>query len=97
MTRRVAPIEAHAGEPYIEMNAEDAHRLGVKNGEPVKVKSRRGEIEIKVRITDRVSGGILFLPMHYREAAANVITTDALDPFAKTPEFKVCAVKIETF
>jgi len=95
MTRRVAQIETHAGEPYIEMNQEDARKLGIKDGEKVRVGSRRGQIEIKARITDRVSAGTVFIPMHYREAAANVITSDALDPYAKTPEFKVCAVKIE--
>ena len=95
MTRRVAQIEAHAGEPYVEINAEDARKLGVKPDEKIKVSSRRGQIEIKARITDSVSEGIVFIPMHYKEAAANVITSDALDPYAKTPEFKVCAVKIE--
>ncbi len=95
MTRRVAPIEKHAGEPYVEINTEDAKKAKIKDGEKIKVSSRRGQIEIKARVTDRISSGVLFIPMHYREAAANVITTDALDPHAKTPEFKVCAVKIE--
>jgi formate dehydrogenase major subunit/formate dehydrogenase alpha subunit len=95
MTRRVAPIEKHAGEPYVEINTEDAKKTGIKDGEKIKVASRRGQIEIKARVTDRVSSGVLFIPMHYREAAANMITTDALDPHAKTPELKVCAVKIE--
>lgn len=95
MTRRVAQIEAHAGEPYVEINAEDARKLGVKPDEKIKVSSRRGEVEIKARITDSVSEGTVFIPMHYKEAAANVITSDALDPYAKTPEFKVCAVRIE--
>ena len=95
MTRRVAQIEAHAGEPYVEINAEDARKLGVKPDEKIKVSSRRGQIEIKARITDSVSEGTVFIPMHYKEAAANVITSDALDPYAKTPEFKVCAVRIE--
>ena len=95
MTRRVAPIEKHAGEPYVEINTEDAKKAGIKDGEKIKVSSRRGQIEIKARVTDRISSGVLFIPMHYREAAANVITNDALDPHAKTPELKVCAVKIE--
>jgi len=94
MTRRIASIEKHAGEPYVEINTEDAKKAGIKDGEKIKVASRRGQIEIKARVTDRISNGILFIPMHYREAAANVLTTDALDPHGKTPEFKVCAVKI---
>lgn len=94
MTRRVGPIEVHAGEAYVEMNPEDGRRLGLSNGDKIKVVSRRGEIEIKARVTKRVTEGTVFIPMHYREAAANVITNDALDPVVKIPEFKVCAVKI---
>jgi predicted molibdopterin-dependent oxidoreductase YjgC len=95
MTRRVKPIEAHAGEAYVEINPGDGKKLGVNTGDWIKVASRRGEVEIKTRLTRRVAAGTVFIPMHYREAAANVITNDALDPVVKIPEFKVCAVKIE--
>ncbi|HAR46826.1 MAG TPA: formate dehydrogenase subunit alpha [Nitrospiraceae bacterium] len=95
MTRRVKPIEQHAGEAYVELNAMDGKKLGIKNGERIKVRSRRGQVEIKARISRRVAEGIVFIPMHYREAAANVITNDALDPTVKIPEFKVCAVAVE--
>jgi len=94
MTRRVAPIESHAGTPYVEMNPADAKRLAIKDGETVTVRSRRGEIKIGARITPKVSEGIIFIPMHYQEAAANILTNDALDPKVKIPEFKVCAVNI---
>jgi formate dehydrogenase major subunit/formate dehydrogenase alpha subunit len=96
MTRRVGPIEAHAGTPYVEINKTDAKRLGIHNGDTIVVKSRRGQVEIRVRISPRVSEGVLFIPMHYREAAANVITNDALDPEVKIPELKVCAAAIVT-
>lgn len=96
MTRRVEPIETHAGEPYVEINPVDAERLGIESGDIIKVRSRRGEINIKARITKRVNTGAVFIPMHYREAAANVITNDALDPCVKIPELKVCAVNITT-
>lgn len=95
MTRRVSPIEAHAGKPYVEINDTDTRRLDIKDGDMVKIISRRGNIDIRVRVSRRVSEGTVFIPMHYSEAAANVITNDASDPFAKTPEFKVCAVKIQ--
>lgn len=96
MTRRVKPIEKHAGEPYVEINPSDSEKLDIKDGDMVKVESRRGNIKIKARITPRVSEGIVFIPMHYREAAANVLTNDsALDRHVKTPEYKVCSVKIE--
>jgi formate dehydrogenase major subunit len=59
------------------------------------VASRRGEIKLKVRTTDRVGKGIVFMPFHFAEAAANTLTNTALDPVAKIPEYKVCAVKVE--
>ncbi len=94
MTRRVKPIEAHAGKPYVEINPKDGERLGVRSGDIIRIASRRGEIAIKARLTTKVPEGTVFIPMHYREAAANVITNDALDPKVKIPEFKVCAVRI---
>ncbi len=61
----------------------------------VKVSSRRGSIDIKAIISDRPIKGMLFMPFHFREAAANVLTSTALDPIAKIPELKICAVKVE--
>jgi predicted molibdopterin-dependent oxidoreductase YjgC len=95
MTRRVEPIESHAGEPYVEINPYDSENLGIRDGDVIAVQSRRGEISIKARVTPRVSEGTVFVPMHYREAAANVITNDAVDPYVKIPELKVCAVNIK--
>ena len=94
MSRRVGAIEEHAGEAYVELNPADGKKLGIENGEMVKVRSRRGDVEIKARFTRSVSAGTVFIPMHYREAAANVLTNDALDPDVLIPEFKVCAVQI---
>jgi formate dehydrogenase alpha subunit len=94
MTRKVAAIESHAGFAYVEINTEDAKRLGIKNGETVTVSSRRGEIDIKVRTTRNISEGVVFIPMHYHEASANILTIDALDPKVKIPELKACAVRI---
>jgi formate dehydrogenase major subunit len=79
----------------IELNPEDAERLGIRDGDNVRVTSRRGSIEIGARVTERVGQGTTFLAFHYREAPANRLTIAALDPVAKIPEFKVCAVKIE--
>jgi formate dehydrogenase alpha subunit len=95
MTRRVEPIEVHAGRPYIEISSRDAGDLDIRDGDMVKVASRRGEVQVRARISPRVSEGVIFMPMHYREAAVNILTNEASDPYAKTPEFKVCAVKIE--
>lgn len=95
MTRRVKPIERHAGEAYVEINPFDAERLGIRKGDRIRIRSRRGQVEIAARVTPRVAEGTVFIPMHYREAAANVITNDALDPVVKIPELKVCAVAVE--
>jgi formate dehydrogenase alpha subunit len=95
MTRRAGAIEKHAGEAYVELNPGDGRALGVRSGDMVRVRSRRGQVEAKARITRRVAAGEIFVPMHYREAAANVLTNDALDPVVKIPEFKVCAVALE--
>jgi len=94
MTRRVNAIEVHAGDAYMEISRADARGLGLSNGELANVSSRRGDISIHVRVSDRVDDGTVFIPMHYREAAANILTNTALDPKAKIPELKVCAVKI---
>ena len=66
-----------------------------ESGQTVSVSSRRGSIQIKARITDRVGPGLVFIPFHYHEAAANALTNDALDPVCKIAEVKVCAVKVE--
>ncbi|GAJ19888.1 unnamed protein product, partial [marine sediment metagenome] len=68
---------------------------GIKNSEQVEVSSRRGKIQLKALVTDKIKQGIVFIPFHYAEAAANVLTNPALDPVAKIPELKVCAVKIQ--
>jgi len=95
MTRRTALLNKEVPTGYVEINPKDAEKLGIRNSESVLVQSRRGEIEIKALITDRVPEGVVFIPFHFAECAANVLTNPALDPVAKIPEYKVCAVRIE--
>jgi len=95
MTRRSPKLEAESPEGYVELNPEDAAELGVADGQQVRVSSRRGEIEARAWVTDRVPRGLVFAPFHYAEAAANVLTNPAIDPTAKIPEYKVCAVRLE--
>ena len=95
MTRRSKVIENADRGAVIEMNPADAERLQIKNGEQVQVASRRGRITLPVLVTDRINSGVTFIPFHYKEAAANLLTNDALDPDCKIPEAKVCAVKVE--
>jgi formate dehydrogenase major subunit len=95
MTRRSKGLEEKAPECLIEVSADDAGTLRITDGEKVRVISRRGDLEAKVKITDRSPKGTIFIPFHYAEAAANRLTQTALDPVAKIPELKFCAVRIE--
>jgi formate dehydrogenase alpha subunit len=95
MTRVSPSLHAEIPEGKLEINPKDAESLGVHQDEKVKVASRRGEILAKVIITDRVNPGVVFMPFHFAETCANVLTNPAHDPTAKIPEFKVCAVKVE--
>lgn len=95
MTRRVKAIDRISPEAYIEINPVDAARLALQDKEVVRVRSRRGEITLKAQITKRPLEGVVFIPFHYKEAAANILTNTASDPVCKIPEFKVCAVSIE--
>lgn len=94
MCRRTSTLEREEPECFVEINPKDAEKLGVKNRNQVRVISRRGEIVVNALVTDKCPQGIIFIPFHFREAAVNLITNSAVDPIAKIPEFKVCAVKI---
>ena len=94
MTRRSEVLEASAPSAYVEMHPADAESLKVNDQEMVRASSRRGSIDLAVRITDRVSKGLVFVPFHYKEASVNLLTNDALDPKCKIPEAKVCAIQI---
>lgn len=95
MTRRSRGLDALLSMAIIEINPEDALNLKVEDGDKVKVSSRRGEIEAHVVITDRSPEGSVFMPFHFAEGAANILTNAARDPVCKIPELKVCAVRVE--
>jgi formate dehydrogenase major subunit len=95
MTRRAAALDALEPGPFVEIHPDDLSRYGVAAGAAVTVRSRRGAIHLPARASDAVPPGSVFIPFHFREAAANVLTIDALDPFGKIPEFKFCAVRLE--
>lgn len=78
----------------IEINPADAARLKIEDDQTVRVSSRRGTIVLRAWVTQRTTVGVVFVPMHFAEAAANLLTIDALDPLAKIPEYKACAVRI---
>jgi formate dehydrogenase major subunit len=95
MTRRSRTLHEREPEAFVEVHPDDCDRLGLGDGEFVSVSSRRGSITLKVRQGTGPQPGSVFIPFHFREAAANVLTTDKLDPYGKIPEFKFCAVKVE--
>jgi formate dehydrogenase alpha subunit len=78
----------------IEINPADGARLKIDDGQAVRVSSRRGTVVLRAWVTQRTTVGVVFIPMHFAEAAANLLTIDALDPLAKIPEYKACAVRI---
>ena len=95
MTRRASMLDAIEPVPVANISPADLAKLGVEMGGRVKLSSRRGEIECFARADDGVSPGQVFMPFCYREAAANLLTNEALDPFGKIPEFKFCALQVE--
>ena len=93
MTRNSSLNEAYP-EARVEMHPADAEMHGITNNMPVRVTSRRGEIILRCTVTEKTTIGVVFIPWHFHEAAANLLTNDALDPEAKIPEFKACAVQV---
>ncbi|MBU0703081.1 MAG: molybdopterin-dependent oxidoreductase, partial [Chloroflexi bacterium] len=95
MTRRSEKLEQEVPEAYVEIHPDDAARIGLNGSRRVRVASRRGEIELAARVTPRIRPGVVFIPFHFAEAAANALTNAALDPDSGIPEYKVCAVRME--
>ncbi len=95
MTRRATILDALEPEPVASLSPADFASLGIKPGDPVRVSTRRGEIELKARRDTAVPKGMVFIPFCYAEAPANVLTHPQLDPIGKIPEFKYCAAKVE--
>ena len=95
MTRRSKALHELSPDAFVELNPLDAARLGVGVGEHVRVRSRRGAIQLRCTVSTDTAEGACFIPFHCREAAANLLTIDELDPFGKIPEYKFCAVAIE--
>ncbi|MBR1701734.1 MAG: formate dehydrogenase subunit alpha [Lachnospiraceae bacterium] len=95
MTGKTPGLMEREGHSFIEMNTEDAARLGIENGERVRVSSRRGTITSIARVGEKVSPKETWMPFHFPDGNANVLTNAALDKYARIPEYKVCAIKIE--
>ena len=95
MTRRSTTLDALEPGPVASLSRGDIARLGVAPGDTIRVSTRRGAVELFVRQDDAIPDGVVFIPFAYVEAAANLLTNPALDPFGKIPEFKYCAAKVE--
>jgi formate dehydrogenase major subunit len=94
MTRRTEVLDAIESEPVASINSAELRKLGLRPGDPITVASRRGSVSLCARADDGTPAGTVFIPFCYYEAAANVLTNPALDPFGKIPEFKYCAVNV---
>ena len=96
MTRISPHLDVEQRTGYVEINPQDAEPLHIQNGDMVVLVSRRGQVEAPARVTDTVPPGTLFLPIHFGENPTNVLTSsDAVDPLAKIPEFKVSTVHLQ--
>ena len=94
MTRKVEGLNLLDNEELFKINAKDAEQYGVSDGQMIEVASRRGKVRVKAKVTDACPPGLVSMTFHFAESPTNVLTNDAIDPVAKIPETKVCAVKI---
>ena len=95
MTRRASILDALEPGPVAGLSRGTIAKLGIQPGDPVRVSTRRGVVELDARQDESVPDGVVFIPFAYVEAAANLLTNPKLDPFGKIPEFKFCAAKVE--
>jgi len=95
MTRRATTLDALEPGAVANVSRGTLAKLGIKAGDMIRVTTRRGEIELASRQDDAIPDGVVFIPFAFVEAAANLLTNPALDPFGKIPEFKYCAAKVE--
>jgi formate dehydrogenase major subunit len=95
MTRRATVLDALEPTAIAQVSRGTIAKLGIRPGDMIRVSTRRGSVDLQSRQDDAVPDGVVFIPFAYVEAAANLLTNPALDPFGKIPEFKYCAAKVE--
>jgi formate dehydrogenase major subunit len=95
MTRRAATLDALEPGAVASVSRGTIAKLGIAPGDPIRVTTRRGSVELSARQDDAIPDGVVFIPFAFVEAAANLLTNPALDPFGKIPEFKFCAARVE--
>jgi formate dehydrogenase major subunit len=94
MTRRASVLNEIEPFPVVDVHPGDLSQMKLEAGQMIRLESRRGKLKVYVRATTAMQRGEVFLPFCYVEAAANLLTNEALDPYGKIPEFKYCAVKL---
>lgn len=95
MTRRTTNLLREYPCNFVQINPIDAQRLGVKKQEKVRVKTRRGELEVTAEVTDKVKAGVVWMPFHFSDEPTNVLTNNAFDPVCRIGEYKACAARVE--
>jgi anaerobic selenocysteine-containing dehydrogenase len=95
MTGKVDGLNALFPGSFVEINCEAAQKLGIVDGDKIKVSTRRGSVVAQAKVTDILKKEVIFMPFHFADGPANALTNPVLDPIAKIPEFKSCAAKIE--
>jgi formate dehydrogenase major subunit len=95
MTRRATNLDAIEPGPVASLSRNQIVKLGIAPGDMIRVSTRRGTVVLTARQDDAIPDGVVFIPFAFAEAAANLLTNPALDPFGKIPEFKYCAAKVE--
>jgi predicted molibdopterin-dependent oxidoreductase YjgC len=94
MTRRSALLSREAGEALLQLHPEDGRRLGVRSGDLVRMRSRRGEVRVKAQLTEAVKAGEVYTTFHFSEMPVNLLTSSARDHDSQCPEYKICAVHL---
>jgi len=94
MTRKTAAIESKQPENFVEVHADDAAPLGLRDGGLVRVETRRGALVVRAHVGRKVRRGALWMPWHYEESPTNILTMDAFDKETRTGEYKVCAARL---
>ena len=94
MTRRSPSLQREVDRPFVEVNPQDAGRRGIRDGDRIRVETRRGAISTTARVVPKVAEGTVFAAFHFHEAPADALTNNVLDPVSNVPEFKACAAEI---
>lgn len=95
MSRKTPALQREYPDNFVEINPEDAKRLGIEKNQMCKVSTRRGELVVRAEVTEKIKKGVIWMPFHFTEAPANLLTNDAFCPIARTGEYKVCAARVE--